>query len=312
MKKNSKIYIAGHTGLIGSAIFNKLKEEKYKNIITFSHNELDLKESKDVETMFKLYKPQYVFITAAKSGNVHINNTQSGEYLYDNIMIQTNIMESARKNEIKKLIFLSSSGIYPKEIQQPLKEEYLMSGPIELINSAYTISKITGIEMCKAYRKQWGVNYITAILCNVYGPNDNFSLESHIIPTLIRKIYEAKLNNIPQIELWGDGSPKREFMHSDDAANALIYLMNNYNEKQHINVGTGYDVSLHFIAKMIKDIVNYKGDILWNKSYPNGISKKLMDSSLIKELGWEASISLEDGIKDTYNWFINNYKNLKK
>jgi GDP-L-fucose synthase len=162
--------------------------------------------------------------------------------------------------------------------------------------------------MCKAYRKQWGLNYIAAILCNIYGPNDNFSLESHIIPTLIRKNHEAKLNNIPQIELWGDGSPKREFMHSDDAANALIYLMHNYNEKMHINIGSGYDVSLLFIAKMIKDIVEYKGDVLWNKSYPNNISRKLMDSSRIKELGWQSSISLEDGIKDTYNWFINNYK----
>lgn len=301
MNKNSRIYVAGHNGLVGSAIMRKLKNENHKNIIKFSHKELDLTNKVDVETMFRLYKPQYVFLAAAKVGGIHDNNTKSGEYFYDNITIQTNVIEAARKYGVKKLLFLGSSCIYPKEANQPIKEEYLMTAPLEPTNSAYATAKIAGIEMCKLYRKQWGSNFISIMPCNLYGPGDNFSLMgSHVLPAFIRKFHDAKINNIPQVEIWGDGTPLREFLHVDDLADAVYFLMKNYNEAQHINVGSGQDVPINFLAKMIKDIVGYKGQLIWNKEYPNGTPRKLLDINKIKELGWEPEISLEQGIKDTY------------
>lgn len=313
MKKHSKIYVAGHTGLVGSAILRKLKDEGHKNIIYFSHNELNLTDKKAVETMFQLYKPRYVFLAAAKVGGIYANNTQSGEYFYDNIMIQTNVIEAAKKNKVKKLIFLGSSCIYPKEAKQPIKEEYLMTAPLEITNSAYATAKIAGIEMCKAYRKQWGCDFISAMPCNLYGPNDNFSLMgSHVLPAFIRKFHDAKINNIPQVEVWGDGTPKREFLYVDDLADALYFLMKNYSEPGHINVGSGFDVPISFMAKMIKDIVGYNGDIIWNKEYPNGTMRKLMDVSKLQSLGWKATTRLEHGIKQTYDWFLENINTIRK
>jgi len=313
MRKTSKIYVAGHHGLVGSAIVRKLQEERHRNILTFTHQELDLTNKADTETMFRLYRPGYVFLAAAKVGGIHDNNTKSGEYFYDNIQIQTNVMEAARKYGVKKLLFLGSSCIYPRLAEQPIKEEYLMTAPLEPTNSAYAVAKIAGIEMCKAYRKQYGSHFISVMPTNLYGPNDNFNIPgSHVLPAFIRRFHEAKLQGTSPVEIWGDGTPMREFLHVDDLADALMLLMYQYNSPQHINVGAGYDVPIKFLAKMIADIVGYEGDIVYNREYPNGTPKKLMDSSKIKELGWEPSISLEDGIKSTYEWFVENYDNIRK
>jgi len=313
LEKNSKIYIAGHNGLVGSAILRKLKEKQHTNLIYFNHNELDLTDKNATETMFRLYKPEFVFLSAAKVGGIHGNSTKPGDYFYDNIMIQTNVMESARKYGVKKLLFLGSSCIYPKEAKQPIKEEYLLTGPLETTNKAYATAKIAGIEMCNSYRQQYGSNFISVMPCNLYGIGDNFSLmSSHVLPAFIRKFHDAKLNKNPQVEVWGDGTPLREFMCTDDVADALYFLMQNYNYSGHINVGTGYDVSINDLAEIIKDIVGYKGNIVWNKEYPNGTMKKLMDNSRIKSMGWEPKISLEDGLKETYKWFNDNYNNIRK
>lgn len=313
MKRTSKIYVAGHNGLVGSAIVRKLKEQGHRNILTFSRSELDLTNKEVTETMFRLYKPAYVFLAAAKVGGIYANNSQSGEYFYDNIMIQTNVMEAARKAGVKKLLFLGSSCIYPKDCPQPIKEEYLLSSPLEQTNSGYATAKIAGIEMCKVYRKQYGNNFISVMPTNLYGPNDNFALMgSHVLPAMIRKFHDAKLAGIKMVELWGDGTPKREFLHVDDLADALILLMEEYNSPVHINVGAGEDVPIKFLAKMIADIVGYTGEIYWNLEYPNGTMRKLLDSSKIKELGWEPKISLAKGVQDTYKWFIDNYENLRK
>ena len=313
MKKTSKIYVAGHNGLVGSAIVRKLKENGHRNIITFSHSELDLTNKGDTEAMFRLYKPTYVFLAAAKVGGIYANNSASGEFFYDNISIQTNVMEAARKSGAKKLLFLGSSCIYPRECPQPIKEEYLMSAPLEHTNSAYAIAKIAGIEMCKAYRKQYGSNFISVMPTNLYGPNDNFALMgSHVLPAMIRKFHDAKTSGIKMVELWGDGTPRREFLHVDDLASALILLMEEYNSPIHINVGAGQDVPIKFLAKMIADIVGYDGEIFWNMEYPNGTPQKLLDSSKIKELGWSHKITLDKGVQDTYKWFIDNYKDLRK
>lgn len=313
MEQNSRIFVAGHTGLVGSAIMRKLKDKGHRNIIVFNHKDLDLTDKVSTETMFRLYRPLYVFLAAARVGGINANNTQSGEFYYENIMIQTNVIEASRKYKTKKLLFLGSSCIYPKDAPQPIKEEYLMTSPLEQTNSGYATAKIAGIEMCKSYRKQWGCNFISVMPCNLYGPKDNFSLmDSHVLPAFIRKFHEAKISGIPRVEIWGDGTPKREFMHVDDGADALYFLMQNYDESTHINIGTGYDVSISFLAKMIKDIVDYKGELFWNKSYPNGTMQKLMDNSKIKSLGWEVEISLEKGIKETYEWLVENYKNIRK
>ena len=313
MKKTSKIYVAGHNGLVGSAIIRKLKEEGHKNIMTFERKDLDLTIKEDVEVMFRLYRPTFVFLAAARVGGIHANNTQSGEYFYDNLMVQTNVMEAARKSKVKKLVFLGSSCIYPREAEQPIKEEFLMTAPLEPTNSGYAVAKIAGIEMCKTYRKQYGSNFISVMPTNLYGPNDNFNIPgSHVLPAFIRRFHEAKRSGISQIELWGDGSPLREFLHVDDLAEALYILMQEYNSPQHINVGAGYDVPIKFLAKMIGDIVGYEGETTYNREYPNGTPKKLLDSSRMKELGWEPKISLEAGIKSTYEWFIENYDNLRK
>jgi len=313
MRKTSKIYVAGHNGLVGSAIVRKLKDEGHKNIVTFDHSELDLTNKTEVEAVFRVCKPRYVFLAAAKVGGIHANNVEPGEYFYENIMIQTNVMEAARKFGIRKLLFLGSSCIYPKLAEQPIKEEYLMTGFLEPTNSAYATAKIAGIEMCKSYRKQYGSNFISVMPTNLYGPNDNFNIPgSHVLPAFIRRFHEAKINGIPAVEIWGDGTPLREFLYVDDLANALYTLMIEYDLPQHINVGAGYDVPIKFLAKMIKDIVGYEGEIVYNREYPNGTPKKLLDSSKINELGWKPKISLDEGIKLTYQWFQENYENIRK
>jgi GDP-L-fucose synthase len=313
MRKTNKIYVAGHSGLVGSSLLRKLQEEKYRNILTFSHSELDLTDKVQTEMMFKFYKPSYVFLAAAKVGGIYSNNTLSGEFFYDNMQMELNIMEAARKFGTRKLLFLGSSCIYPRNCPQPIKEEYLLTSPLESTNSAYAMAKIAGIEMCRSYRKQYGSNFISVMPTNLYGPNDNFSLmNSHVLPAMIRKFYEAKKTGSGTVELWGDGSPKREFMHVDDLSNALIFLMNEYNSPIHINVGVGEDVPIKFLAKMIADIIDYKGEVIWNLEYPNGTPRKLLDISRIKELGWKPNISLEKGIKETYQWFLDNYDTLKK
>lgn len=313
MRKTSKIYVAGHNGLVGSAIVRKLKYEGHKNIIVFDRKDLDLTKKDDVETMFRLYHPTYIFLAAARVGGIHANNTESGEYFYDNIMIQANVMEAARKVKSKKLLFLGSSCIYPKLSEQPIKEEYLMTAPLEPTNSAYAVAKIAGIEMCKSYRKQYGSNFISVMPTNLYGPNDNFNIPgAHVLPAFIRRFHEAKRDGVGVVELWGDGTPLREFLHVDDVANALYLLMQEYDSPQHINVGAGYDVPIKFLAKMIADIVGYEGEVKYNREYPNGTPQKLLDSSKMRSLGWEPKISLEKGIKDTYEWFIENYENIRK
>jgi GDP-L-fucose synthase len=313
MKKTNKIYVAGHTGLVGSAIVRRLKREGYKNIISFPHAELDLTDKIETEIMFRLYRPMYVFLAAAKVGGIHDNDIKAGEYFYQNLQIQTNVMEAARKYGAKKLLFLGSSCIYPKIIQQPIKEEYMLSAPLEPTNSAYAMAKLAGIEMCKAYRKQYGCNYISATPTNIYGPGDNFNIPgSHVLPAFIRRFHDAKIGGTSPVEIWGDGTPLREFLHTDDLADALIMLMKEYNMPQHINIGAGYDVPIKFLAKMIGDIVGYEGDIQYNREYPNGTPKKLLDSSRIRCMGWKPTISLETGVKDTYRWFVENYGNIRK
>ena len=313
MRKTSKIYVAGHNGLVGSAIVRKLKYEGHKNIIVFDRKDLDLTKKDDVETMFRLYHPTYIFLAAARVGGIHANNTESGEYFYDNIMIQTNVMEAARKVKSRKLLFLGSSCIYPRLSEQPIKEEYLMTNHLEGTNSAYAVAKIAGIEMCKSYRKQYGSNFISVMPANLYGPNDNFNIPgAHVLPAFIRRFHEAKRDGVGVVELWGDGTPLREFLHVDDVADALYLLMKEYDSPLHINVGAGYDVPIKFLAKMIADIVGYEGEVKYNREYPNGTPKKLLDSSKIKDLGWEPKITLENGIKSTYEWFIENYENIRK
>ena len=313
MKKTSRIFVAGHKGLVGSAIVRKLEEENYKNILTFSRDEIDLSNKVETETMFRLYKPTHVFLAAAKVGGIHANNTKSGEYYLENLQIQNTVLEAARKYNVTKLIFLGSSCIYPKACPQPIKEEYLMTGPLEPTNSGYAVAKIAGIEMCKAYRKQYGCNFISAMPCNLYGPGDNFEVPgAHVLPSLIRKFHEAKNQGVTMMELWGDGLPLREFLHVDDLADALYILMQDYNEPQHINIGVGYDVSIGFLAKMIADMADYQGEIAYNRDYPNGTMKKLLDSTNMHKLGWKPNISLVDGIQSTFDWFLENYDNLRK
>jgi GDP-L-fucose synthase len=308
MNKQSKIYITNHEGLIGSALINKLKDNEYKNIICFKNEELNLLDKNEVDIAFKLSKPNYVFLIDSVNG-AYVDNKKGGECFYKNLVVQTNVIEAARKYGVKKLLFLTDACVYPKDSLVPVKEEYLMSGPLEISKSSYAIAKLAGIEMCKSYCKQYNVNFISAVPCYVYGENDDFSLDSRALPSFIHKFYDAKINSHPQAEFWINESIKREFMHVDDLADALLFLMKNYNNSNHINIGVGYDVMISFLAKMIKDIVEYNGDIVWNKSYqyPNNLNQKLLDSSKLKSLGWEPKINLEQGIKKTFKWFVNNY-----
>ena len=301
MIHSDKIYVAGHNGMVGSAIIRKLMKEGYNNIITKTSSQLDLRNQHDVEIFFNKEQPAYVVLAAAKVGGIIANNSYKAEFLYDNLMIEANIIHAAYKNKAEKLLFLGSSCIYPKLAPQPLKEEYLLTGILEPTNDAYAIAKIAGIKLCENYREQYGCNFISAMPTNLYGPRDNYDLQnSHVLPALIRKFYEAKKNGDSSVTIWGTGTPKREFLYVDDLADACYYLLLNYNEKLFINIGTGEDISIRELAEMIKDISGYQGDLVWDNSKPNGTPRKLMDVSRMHQLGWKHKINLRDGLEKTY------------
>jgi GDP-L-fucose synthase len=309
ISKNAKIYIAGHRGLVGSAIFRALTSAGFTNIITRTHQELDLLNKAATEAFFTAEKPEYVYLAAAKVGGILANDTHSAEFIYDNLLIETNIIESARKSGVKKILFLGSSCIYPKLAPQPIKEEYFMTGPLEPTNEAYAIAKIAGIFMAQAYKKQYHMNIISAMPTNLYGPNDNFDLEkSHVLPAMIRKFDEANENNKKEVVLWGSGNPRREFLHVDDLAQACMFLMENYDKPEIVNIGTGEDITIAELADMVKDVVGYGGTISWDRSKPDGTPQKLLDVSKLKSLGWESEIGLKDGIRKTYGWYKENIK----
>jgi len=308
MEKDAKIYVAGHRGLVGSAIMRKLKKEGYTNLVYRTSSELDLRRQEKVEEFFEEEKPDYVILAAAKVGGIQANDTYSAEFLYDNLIIETNVIDAAYQNDVEKLLFLGSSCIYPKFADQPMKEDYLLSGKLESTNEGYAVAKITGIKLCEHYNKQYDTNFISAMPTNLYGPNDNFDLEtSHVLPALIRKFHEAKVNDEDEVVIWGTGKPRREFLHVDDLADALLFLMNNYDGDQFVNVGVGKDISILELAELIKDIVGFEGEIVNDLSKPDGTPRKLLDVKRLNDLGWEAQISLEKGIKDTYQWFKKSY-----
>lgn len=305
MNTSDKIFVAGHRGMVGSAIVRKLNEEGFSNMVARTSSELDLRKQEDVNDFFKKEKPDYVFLAAAKVGGIMANNTYKAEFLYDNLIIESNIIDAAHKNDVKKLMFLGSSCIYPKLAPQPLKEEYLLSGFLEPTNEPYAIAKIAGIKLCEYYRDQYGCNFISVMPTNLYGPNDSYDLQnSHVLPALIRKFHTAKVTGAPAVTLWGSGSPRREFLHVDDLANACFQLMQTYNKKQFLNIGTGEDLTIKELAELIKNIVGYSGKINWDTSRPDGTPRKLMDVSKVHALGWMHEIKLEDGIKKTYTNFL--------
>jgi GDP-L-fucose synthase len=298
MNKASKIYIAGHRGMVGSALVRRLTKDGYTNIITRTSKELDLRNQQSVNDFFATEKPDYVFLAAAKVGGIVANNTYRAEFIYDNLMMEANIIHASYIHQVKKLLFLGSSCIYPKLAPQPLKEEYLLQGYLEPTNQPYAIAKIAGIELCDGYRSQYGCDFISAMPTNLYGPNDNYDLEkSHVLPALLRKFITAKRNNEQTVTLWGSGSPRREFMHVDDLADACLFLMNHYSDKGLVNIGWGTDVTIVELAQLIKQVVGFEGELVFDTSKPDGIPRKLMDVTKLNNLGWKASISLEDGIK---------------
>ena len=306
---NSKIYIAGHNGMVGSAIYRKLNSLGCKNLILKSSNELDLRNQKQTQEFFKKQQPEFIFLAAAKVGGILANSSFKADFIYDNLMIQNNIIKNAHIYGVKKLLFLGSSCIYPKNAAQPIKEEYLLSGYLEPTNEPYAIAKIAGLKMCEYYKEQYGCNFISAMPTNLYGSNDNFDPKtSHVFAALIKKFHDAKIKNQSNVELWGSGSPKREFLHVDDLANALIFLMKKYNSKETINVGTGEDISIKELSRSMQNIIGFNGEIKWNTKMPEGTPRKLLDVSKINNLGWKAEIKLNTGIKLTYDWYTKNLK----
>ncbi|MBL7942425.1 MAG: GDP-L-fucose synthase [Flavobacteriales bacterium] len=304
MKKDARIYVAGHRGMVGSAIVRQLQGLGYNNLLLQTSAALDLRNQQEVEAFFNREKPEYVFLSAAKVGGIHANNTYRAEFLYDNLMIEANVIHAAWKSGVGKLLFLGSSCIYPKLADQPLKEESLLTGLLEYTNEPYAIAKIAGIKLCESYRDQYGCNFISAMPTNLYGPNDNYDLNnSHVLPALIRKFHEAKINGHPSVEVWGTGSPLREFLHVDDLAEACVFLMLNYNEKLFVNVGSGTEISIKELAEMVAGIVGFSGEIVWNTSKPDGTPRKLMDVSRINALGWQHKTNLRDGIAGVYGEF---------
>jgi len=307
MKKDAKIYVAGHRGLVGSAILRKLQADGYTNLVYRTSQELDLRDRNQVDKFFEEEKPEYVFLAAAKVGGIIANNEYPADFIRDNLMIQTNVIDAAYRNGVKKLLFLGSTCIYPKFAPQPLKEEYLLTGELEPTNEPYAIAKIAGIKMCQSYNRQYGTKYISVMPTNLYGPNDNFDLHtSHVLPALIRKFHEAKVNNAPYVEVWGTGTPRREFLYSDDLADACVFLMKNYEDSEIINIGVGEDISIKELAEKIKNVVGYQGEIKFDTTKPDGTPRKLVDVSKINALGWKASISLDEGLRKAYQWFLEN------
>ncbi|MFK8045007.1 MAG: GDP-L-fucose synthase family protein [Crocinitomicaceae bacterium] len=301
MNRDAKIYVAGHRGMVGSAIVRKLKSKGFNNIIIRTSADLDLRNQEQVNLFFENAQPEYVFLAAAKVGGIQANNTYRADFLYDNLMITTNVINAAFKQGVSKLLNLGSSCIYPKKAPQPLKEEYLLTGALEQTNEPYAIAKIAGIKMCETYRDQFGANFISAMPTNLYGPNDNYDLNnSHVLPALIKKCHQAKINNSPFLEIWGSGEPMREFLHVDDLAEACMFLMLNYNEKQFVNLGSGQEISIKDLALLIKKVVGFEGELKFDASKPNGTMRKLMDVSYLEKAGWKYSIELEEGIKSVY------------
>ncbi|MBK9329520.1 MAG: GDP-L-fucose synthase [Sphingobacteriales bacterium] len=308
MDKNSKIYVAGHNGMVGSAIVRKLRKEGFSNILSASSKELNLISQDAVNTWFEANKPDYVFVAAARVGGIHANNTYRADFLYQNLMIECNTIHAAFEHQVKKLLFLGSTCIYPKMAPQPLKEEYLLSGELEKTNEPYAIAKIAGIKLCESYKKQYGCNFISAMPTNLYGPNDNYDLNnSHVLPALIRKFHEAKMNHVPEVVMWGTGSPYREFLHADDLADALFFLMENYEGETFVNCGSGVEITIKDLALLVKEIVGYEGTIVHDTSKPDGTPRKLTDVSKIHALGWKHTINLRDGISTVYKEFSTNY-----
>ena len=306
--KNSKIYVAGHNGMVGSAIVRKLRSLGHNNLVLKSSKELDLRNSEDVTSFFNKERPEFVFLAAAKVGGILANSNYKADFIYDNLTIQNNTIKCAHLFNVEKLLFLGSSCIYPKNATQPLKEEYLLTGLLETTNEPYAIAKIAGLKMCQYFREQYGCNFISVMPTNLYGTNDNFDLKtSHVLPALLRKFHQAKFNKENKVEIWGSGNPKREFLHVDDLADACVFLMNSYNKSETINVGTGEDISIKDLALLIKKITGFKGDLDWDSSMPDGTYRKLLDVSKIHNLQWKAKISLTDGIKLTYDWYIKNH-----
>lgn len=309
MEKNSKIYVAGHRGLVGSAIVRNLEANGFTNIITRTHAELDLTNQADVRKFFEEERPEYVFLAAAKVGGIHANNTYPADFIYDNLMIQNNVIKAAHDFKVTKLLFLGSTCIYPKMAPQPIKEEYLLTGALEETNEAYAVAKIAGLEMCKFFKRQYGDNFISCMPTNLYGPNDNFDLKnSHVLPALIRKFHEAKVNGSEVVEVWGTGTPLREFIYVDDMAAACVFLMENYDGEQHVNIGTGEEVSIRQLAETVKEVVGFEGELVFNSNMPDGTPRKLTTVDKLHGLGFMHKVSLNEGIRMAYEWFLENYK----
>lgn len=313
MKKEDKIYVAGHRGLVGSAIVRNLKSKGYNNIIGKTHAELDLTNQQAVREYFEQEKPDVVVLAAAKVGGINANNTTPAEFAYENMQIQCNVIKCCHDFKVKKLLFLGSTCIYPKMAEQPIVEDALLTGPLEETNEAYAIAKISGLEMCKFFKRQYGDDFISCMPTNLYGPYDNYDLSgSHVMPAMIRKFHEAKIQNRPTVELWGTGVPLREFLYSDDMADACVFLLENYSGEQHVNIGTGKEVTIKQLAELVKKTVGYEGEIVWNSEMPDGTPRKLTDVTKLHKLGWRHKIELEEGVELAYKWFVDNIEQARK
>ena len=310
LNKNDKIYVAGHRGLVGSAIVRNLKSKGYENVIGRTHKELDLTNQAAVRDFFETEKPDVVVLAAAKVGGINANNTTPAEFAYENMQIQCNVIECCHRYHVKKLLFLGS--IYPRMAPQPIPEDALLTGPLETTNEAYAIAKISGLEMCKFYKRQYGDDFISCMPTNLYGPHDNYDLSgSHVMPAMIRKFHEAKVNDAPSVELWGTGTPLREFLYVDDMADACVFLLENYSGEQHVNIGTGKEVTIRQLAETVKEVVGYQGDIVWNKDMPDGTPRKLTDVTKLHGLGWTHKVELKEGVELAYQWFKDNVENAR-
>ncbi len=312
LTKQDKIYVAGHRGLVGSAIVRSLKRSGYTNIIGRTHKELDLTDQKAVRDFFEAERPDVVVLAAAKVGGINANQTMPAEFAYENMQIQCNVIKCCHDYKVKKLLFLGSTCIYPKMAPQPIPEDALLTGPLEVTNEAYAIAKIAGMEMCRFFKKQYGDDFISCMPTNLYGPYDNYDLNnSHVLPAMIRKFHEAKINNAPSVELWGTGSPLREFLYSDDMADACVFLLENYSGERHVNIGTGKEVTIKQLAELVKETVGFNGDIVWNSDMPDGTPRKLADVSKLHSLGWTHKVELEEGVKLAYDWFKENVEDAR-
>jgi len=312
IRKDARIYVAGHRGLVGSAVVRRLTQDGYTNILTATRDEVDLRNQQQVDTWFSENKPQYVFLVAGTVGGIWANSQRPGEFLYDNMMIHATVVHSSYVHNVTKLVYLGSSCIYPRLAAQPMTESELLTGPLEPTNEPYAIAKIAGIKLCQAYAKQYGCNFVSGMPTNMYGPNDNFDLESsHVLPALMRKFHEAKLNGTGFIDVWGTGSAKREFLHADDLADACLFMLRDYHDLEHINIGTGIEVSIKELAETLREVIYPEAELRWDTSKPDGAPRKLLDVTKIEAAGWTHSISLRDGIESTYTWFMDHYEHVR-